>query len=174
MDFLFPFRCVPSLLRPRHCPPYSASPGGASGCPLWGGAPVLRTSPTALRLGGPGSVQGGTVRRCQLLGGGVEGRRVGRHRRHLPGHRTQRWGETVSAGSQRELLAVEVHTYWICCLARQPQNHRGRAGVPQDRCVSGATQGGAVLLQHIGHRGAAAHFPLSVLAASVPGVPAGP
>lgn len=67
-----------------------------------------------------------------------------------------------------------MHTHWICCLARQPEDHGGRAGVPQDRCLSGVSQGGAVVLQHIGHRGAATRFPLSVLAASVSGLPAGP
>lgn len=163
-----------SVLGPGYSPPYSGSPAGAPGCPLWWRAPVLPASPPAFWFGGPGPLQGGPVWWRQLLGGRVEGRGMGRHRCNLPRYRTQRRWKTLPAGAQRELLAAEVYTRWICRLAWQPQDHGGCATLPQNRRVPGTPERSVVLLQCVGHSGAPAHLSLPVLPATVPGVPPGP
>lgn len=165
---------MPSILGPGHSSPYSGSPGGASWCPLWRGTPILPPYPSAFWFSGPGPLQGGPIWRRQLLGGGMEGWGMGWHWCYLPRYWTQRWRKTLPAGAQWELLAVEVYTYWVCCLAWQPQDHSGCTTLPQNWCVSGTPERSIVFLQCVRHSGASTHLSLPILSATVSSLPPGP
>lgn len=101
-------------------------------------------------------------------------RGLGGHRRYLQRHRPKRRRKALSAGTQRELLETPLHSRRVRRMARQQEDDRSRTAMSQDRSVPGATEGGAVLLQCVGLRGAAAHVPLPVHAAALPGLSSGP
>lgn len=163
-----------SIFGPRHSSPYFGSPGGSSSCPLWRRTPILPPYSSAFWFSGPGALQGGPIWRRQLLGGGVEGWGMGWHWCYLPRYWTQRWGKTLPAGAQWELLAVEVYTHWVCCLAWQPQNYSGCTTLPQNWCVFGTPERSIVFLQRVRHSGASAHLSLPILSATVSSLPPGP